>query len=40
MGFSFKFNNSDGINGWNGKFNDGFIVFYNHPDSKILQLLG
>ena len=36
--FSFSFNRSDGINGWNGDFNDGFIVFFTHINTEVLQL--
>jgi len=38
MGFTFTFNRSDSINGWNGDFNDGFIVFYTHSNTRVLQL--
>jgi len=29
MGFSFGYNKSDIIRGWNSEFNDGFIVYYS-----------
>ena len=40
MGFTFTFNRSDSINGWNGDFNNGFIVFYTHNNTRVLQLQG
>ena len=38
MGFSFGFDQTDGLRGWNGEFNDGFIVFYSIPGDLINQL--
>ena len=31
MEFSFGFNKSDGLRGWNNEFNDGFMLFYSIP---------